>query len=81
MVMPCSRSARSPSVSSAKSMAPADSIHRRFGDGAELILVHSFGIVKEAADQRGLSVVHAAAGEEAEQVLFFLPPQELVDSA
>ena len=56
-------------------------IHGCFGDGRELVLVHSFGVVEQAADQRGFSVVDAAAGEEAEQVLFFLPAQELVDSA
>ena len=56
-------------------------IHGGFGDGAELVLVHTFGVVKQAADERGFSVIDAAAGEEAEQVLFFLTPQELVDSA
>ena len=69
MVMPCSRSARRPSVSSEKSIGPADRftdalLHRR-----ELVFVDALGIVEQAADQGGLAVVHAARGGEAQQFL------------
>ena len=57
MVMPCSRSASSPSASSEKSVEPL-----------ELVLRHRAAIVQHAADQGRLAVVDRAAGEEAQQV-------------
>src|SRR5690606_23112542 len=46
-------------------------------EGGELVLVHGPGVVQEAADQGRLAVVHAAAGEEAEQVGAVVAAQEL----
>ena len=73
MVMPCSRSARRPSVSSEKSISPP----RRAG--LELIFVRALGVVQQAPDQRGLAVVHAAGRGQAQQVLRLLRGQELFD--
>ena len=56
MVMPCSRSAESPSTSSAKS-------------GCELILEDHLAVVKQPPDQRRLAVIHRAAGDEAQHRL------------
>ena len=42
----------------------------------ELILEQHLGIVKQAADQRGLAVIDAAAGEEAQERLVFLLGEE-----
>ena len=68
MVMPCSRSARSPSVSRAKSKAPASDSPGGFRDGAHVIFVDVLRIVQQPADQRGLAVIHAARGGEAQQI-------------
>ena len=71
MVMPCSRSACRPSTSSAKSRSPparADLL--RVGDQRrELILEHHLRVVQQASDERALAIVHAAAGDEAQQGL------------
>ena len=70
MVMPCSRSASSPSTSSAKSMSsPAVPCfcESRFEVG-DLVLHQEVRIVEQPADQRGLAVVDAAAGQEAQRV-------------
>ena len=56
-------------------------VDRRFADGCELVLVNALGVVKQAADERGLAIVHAAGGGEAEQVLLLVLPQERVDIA
>jgi hypothetical protein len=37
--------------------------------GGELVLEDHLGVVQQAADQRGLAVVHRAAGDEAQHVL------------
>ena len=77
MVMPCSRSARRPSVSSEKSIGAGRPVHRRFRHGLELIFVDALRIVQQAADQRGFAVVHAAGGGEAQQILGLLLRQEV----
>ena len=56
MVMPCSRSASSPSASKEKSVEPLELVRR-----------HRAAIVEQPADQGRLAVVDRAAGEEAEQ--------------
>ena len=71
MVMPCSRSARRPSVSSEKSIGPAVRFDRSFRHGCELVFVDALRIVEQAADQRGFAVVHAAGGGEAQQILCY----------
>jgi len=38
-----------------------------FGDGGYLIFVSALGIVKEAADESGFTIVHAAGGGKAEK--------------
>ena len=67
MVMPCSRSARRPSVSRRKIEAAGGEVAGRLADAGELVFVDALGIVEQAADQGGLAVVHAAGGGEAEQ--------------
>ena len=61
IVMPCSRSARRPSVSSARSGAPF------LRDRLQRVRVERLGVVEQAADQRRLAVVDRARGGEAEQ--------------
>jgi hypothetical protein len=68
MVMPCSRSASRPSTSSAKSTslalrAVAAAVARA---GARAGRRAAAGLVQQAADQRALAVVDAAAGDEAQ---------------
>ena len=69
MVMPCSRSACSPSTSK-REIEPralrAEAARVGF-ERAQLILEHAPRFVQQASDQRGLAVVHAAAGDEAKQ--------------
>ncbi len=77
MVMPCSRSARRPSVSSEKSIGPGGAVHRRFGNRFELIFVDALRIVKQAPDQSGFAIVHAARGGETQQILGLLLRQEI----
>ena len=71
MVMPCSRSAASPSTSSAKSSSPprVPTFLRVGRQRRELILEDHLGFVQQPADQRRFAVVDAAAGDEAQQVL------------
>ena len=80
MVMPCSRSASSPSTSSAKSMSLAGgavldavAFQRR-----ELVVEDQLGVVEQPADQRRLAVIDAAAGEEAQQADLLLARQEML---
>ncbi len=40
--------------------------------GRQLIVEQQFGIVKQPADQGGLAVIHAAAGQKPQQRLLFL---------
>jgi hypothetical protein len=66
MVMPCSRSARSPSVSSARlvySSLAAGALDRR-----ELVLEDGLAVVQQPTDQRALAVVDRAGRGESEQV-------------
>ncbi len=41
-------------------------------EGGELVLEDHLAVVEQAADQRGFAVIHAAAGDEAEQGLGFV---------
>ena len=79
MVMPCSRSARRPSVSSEKSIASGRTVDGRLGHRLELIFVDALRIVQQAADQRGFAVVHAAGGGESQQILGLLLREEIFD--
>ena len=54
MVMPCSRSADRPSVSSARSVSPR-ALH-----AGQLVLQHGLAVHQQAADQRALAVVDAS---------------------
>ena len=74
MVMPCSRSAARPSTSSAKSMSSPCVPWRRLSaaSAASWSSNSSLRVVQQAPDQRALAVVHAAAGDEAQQVLGFV---------
>ena len=45
----------------------------------QLIFVSARGVVQQAADQRGLAVVHAARGGEAQQVFRLLLRQKFFD--
>ena len=51
---------------------PAGAIDAAAAHGGELILVDRLGVVQQAADQRGLAVVDAAGGGEAQQFLIQL---------
>ena len=74
MVMPCSRSASSPSTSSAKSMSSpfVPCLLRIALERGELVLEDQLGVVEQPADQRRLAVVDRAAGQEAQQRLLLL---------
>ena len=72
MVMPCSRSARRPSVSRARSiaalaLAAEAAVRGGAGDGVELVGEDRLRVVQEPAHQGGLAVVDGAGGGEAEQ--------------
>ncbi len=79
MVMPCSRSARRPSVSSAKSSVPAVWLTEAFLRGRDLVFVNALGIVQQAADQGGFAVIHAAGGGEPQQILLLVLPEKAFD--
>ena len=66
--MPCSRSARRPSVNSEKSIGPALRLRDAAVDGVDLILVDAARVVQQASDQRALPVVHAPGGADAQQI-------------
>ena len=68
MVMPCSRSARSPSVSSARSVSVAAALLAGAADRLELVLEDPLGVVEQPADQRGLAVVHRAGRGQAQEL-------------
>ena len=78
MVMPCSRSASSPSTSSAKSMSsPLRAVLLRIAlERGQLVLEDQLGVVEQPADQRRLAVVDRAAGQEAQQRLLLLRRQD-----
>ncbi len=67
MVMPCSRSARRPSVKSEKSIGPAVRFFDAFSTDVHLILVDRLRIVEQPSDQRALAVVDAAGRADAEE--------------
>ena len=72
MVMPCSRSAARPSTSSAKSSSPPCvpcALASRASSAASWSSKTQLRVVQQAADQRALAVVDAAAGDEAQQAL------------
>ena len=72
MVMPCSRSARRPSVSSAKIHAAGGLAGARLRDRRQLVFVDALGIEQQAADQGALAIVHAAGGGETQQLFVLL---------
>ncbi len=47
--------------------------------GGELILVDQLGVVQQPADQRAFAVIHATAGDEAQQILVFVARQISLD--
>ena len=65
MVMPCSRSARRPSVSSARSAEAQAAVAADPLDGVELVGEDRLRVVQQPADQGGLAVVDRAGGREA----------------
>jgi hypothetical protein len=68
MVMPCSRSARRPSVRLARLIWPAAGDVGGALERLDLILHQRFRIVEQAADEGGFAVVDTAAGVEAQDV-------------
>ena len=70
MVMPCSRSASSPSTSSAKSMSSPVVPWRALSrcSAASWSSIDQLGVVQQPADQGRLAVVDRAAGQEAQLV-------------
>ena len=65
--MPCSRSARRPSVNSEKSIGPALRFFDALATDEHLVFVDRLRVVEQPPDQRALAVVHAAGGADAEQ--------------
>ena len=65
--MPCSRSARRPSVSRARSVSVPPR-GRSQADRFQLILEDPLGVVQQATDQRRLAVVDIAGRRQAEQL-------------
>ena len=45
------------------------------GDGGQLIFIDHLGVVKQATDQGRLAVIHAAAGDETQQVFLLVFPE------
>jgi len=77
MVIPCSRSALSPSVIREKSISSP----RTAGcllQGLDVILVQGVGVVEHAADEGGLAVVDAAGRGESEQIRLAFPVKRCV---
>ena len=81
MVMPCSRSADSPSTSSAKSMpSPCVPCFLLSASSVDKLVVEDLlGVVEQPPDQRRLAVVDAAAGDEAQQLLPLLLSEPVRD--
>ena len=48
-------------------------------DGGELVFEDHLRVVQQAADQRRLAVIHAAAGDEAQHVLVFMLVQVVLN--
>ena len=72
--MPCSRSADSPSTSSAKSILSPCVPWRllSLSQRVELVVEDLLALVEQPPDQRRLAVIDAAAGDEAQQLLRLL---------
>ena len=68
MVMPCSRSARRPSVSKREVGAVRAALVGGLLDGFELVLEDGLAVVQQPPDQRALAVVYAACRDEPEGV-------------
>ena len=68
MVMPCSRSARRPSVSRARSVYSSPRWRLHPLDRLELVLEDRLGVVEEPADQGALAVVDRSGGGESQQL-------------
>ena len=68
MVMPCSRSASSPSTSSAKSIASSvvPNFFESLFERRELVVEDELLLVEKPPDERRLAVVDRAAGEDAQ---------------
>ena len=81
MVMPCSRSASSPSSRSAKSRSPpwVPTLRESTSERREVVLEHELRLVEQAADQRRLAVVDAAAGDEAQERLVLVRVEVRID--
>ncbi len=75
MVMPCSRSARRPSVTSDEVEPLLPTPLRRRGHRVDLVVEQALGVVEQAADQRALAVVDRADGGEAQQLRGSRPPR------
>ena len=56
--------------------APAAAV---VGHGRQLVVEYLAGVVQQASDERGLAVVHRAAGDEAQQVDLALLREELFE--
>ena len=78
--MPCSRSARRPSVNSEKSIGPAVRLRRRRLDRVHLVLVDAARVVEQPPDQRALAIVDAAGRADAEQVRHQKYPSRFLSS-
>ena len=81
MVMPCSRSAASPSTSSAKSISwpwVPTSLAVGFQRG-QLVFEDHLAVIEQPPDQRGLAVIHRPAGDESQHGLVLMLLQIGVD--
>ena len=83
MVIPCSRSAASPSTNRAKSIfRPCVPIRLAVGcQGGELILEDHLAVIKKTSDQRRFAVIHRAAGDESQQRFVLMHAQISFDVA
>jgi hypothetical protein len=75
--MPCSRSACK--QRQIDFFAGGSVLAAVLGDGGKLVLVDGLRVVQEASDQGALAVVHAAAGQQTQQLLALVLRQVLVD--
>ena len=80
MVMPCSRSARRPSVSSARFVYSAPIRSLVALDRLELVLEDRLRVVEQPPDERGLAVVDGPGGGEAQQLSHQKYPSRLRSS-
>ena len=68
MVMPCSRSARRPSVTKERSISPTPRAARGLGHRVDLVVEELAGVEQQPPDDGGLAVVDRADGGEAQEV-------------